>query len=181
MSHQSLLVFMPGAACFLAFSWGTLRHFRSVGPMPSGMRLIGTISVFAMAVFTWLVFSAPVSEVWSVASLLSIGSLALFIWTVRTTRGAGFALAFADAQSPHLLTSGPFHYVRHPFYTSYLIFWLATYIATLSTLSLVGLIILLVCYTVAARSEERLMSTGQLATTYASYTLRVGMFLPRWT
>lgn len=181
MAYQSLLVLFPGVACFLGFSWATLRHFRSVGPMPLGMRLIGTISIVAMAAFTWLVSSAPLSGFWPLASLLSMGSLALFIWTVRTTRDAGFALAFSGAQSPRLLTSGPFQYVRHPFYTSYLIFWLATYIATLSSLSLAGSIILLVCYIVAARNEERLMSNGELATTYATYTLKVGMFLPRWT
>ena len=181
MSYRGLLVLLPGLACFLGFSWGTLRHFRSIGPMPLGMRLIGTISICAMAMFTWLVFSAPLSAFWPVASLLSMGSLALFIWTVRTTRDEGFALAFAGAQSPRLLTSGPFHYVRHPFYTSYLIFWFATYLATLSSLSLVGLVVLLVCYIVAARDEERLMSSGRLAATYANYTLKVGMFLPRWT
>ena len=181
MSYQSLLVLLPGVACFLAFSWGTLRHFRSVGPMPLGMRLIGTMSILAMAAFTWLVFSTPPSQLWPVASLLSMGSLALFTWTVRTTRGAGFALAFAGAQSPRLLTHGPFHYVRHPFYTSYLIFWFATYIATLSSLSFAGLIILLVCYMVAARNEERLISNSRLAASYALYTLKVGMFLPRWT
>lgn len=149
--------------------------------MPSGMRLIGTISIFAMAVFAWLVLSAPLPELWPAASLLSLGSLALFIWTVRTTRDAGFALAFAGAQSPNLLTSGPFRYVRHPFYTSYLVFWLATYIATMSSLSLSGCIILLVCYVAAARNEERLMSQSRFASEYAIYVSRTGMFLPRWT
>jgi len=178
--YQRLLILLPGTACFLGFSWGTLRHFRSIGPMPRGMKLIGAISIFAMAAFTWFVYSAPLSELWPIASMLLIGSLALFIWTVRTTRDASLALAFAGAQSPRLLTNGPFHYVRHPFYTSYLVFWLATFVATLSSISLLGFIVLLVCYVVAAREEEHLMSSGRFAAEYDSYIFKTGMFLPRW-
>lgn len=179
MLEQKLLVLLPGIACFLGFSWGTLRHFRSVGPMPHGMRLVGVISIVAMAAFTWFVLLTPLSEFWPAASVLSVGSLALFIWTVRTTRDAGFALAFAGAQSPKLLTIGPFRYIRHPFYTAYLIFWLGTFFATSSSLSLSGFIVLLVCYVLAAREEERIMSRGQLAAEYAAYASQTGMFLPR--
>lgn len=147
--------------------------------MPRGMRVIGTISIIAMAVFTWFLFMAPLSDLWPAASILSVGSLALFVWTVRTTRHAGFALAFAGAQSPRLLMSGPFHYIRHPFYTAYLIFWLGTFFATSSSLSLSGFVVLLVCYVIAAREEERIMSRGQLAAEYAGYASKTGMFLPR--
>ncbi len=179
MVGQNLLVLVPGAACFLAFSWGTLRHFRSVGPMPLGMRLIGAVSLVTMTAFAWSVLAMPLSRIWPAAPVLSIGSLALFVWTVHTTRGAGLALAFAGGQPSGLMVSGPFCYVRHPFYTSYLIFWLATCVATNSGVCWTGLLTLLVCYVTAARAEERLISRGRFAAEYAGYVAGTGMFLPR--
>lgn len=179
MPAPKLLVLLPGAACFIGFSWGTLRHFRSTGPVRPGMRLIEAVSLVVMALFTWLVLTRPLPDVWPAAPVLCLGSLALFIWTVRTTRDAGFALAFSGAQPPAVLTRGPFRHVRHPFYTSYLIFWFATCVATMSSLCWIGFITILVCYIVAARGEERTMSRSRLAAEYAHYAARTGMFLPR--
>lgn len=174
-----LLVLLPGAACFIGFGWGTVRHFRSVGPVPHGMRLIEVVSIAMMAVFAWLVLMRSLSWLWPATPVLCLVSLALFIWTVRTTRDAGFTLAFSGAQPSTVLMSGPFRYVRHPFYTSYLIFWFATCTATLGSLPWIGLLILLVCYATAARQEERIMSRGRLAAEYAGYASQTGMFLPR--
>ena len=179
MDGQKALVLVMGAACFLAFSWGTLRHFRSVGPMPPGMRLVGGVSVLAMAVFVWSVLQRPLSAVWLAAPVLSAGALALFAWTVRATRDEGFALAFAGAQPSSILARGPYRYVRHPFYTSYLLFWLATGVATGSGACWIGPTMLLACYATAARNEERLIMRSRLATEYSGYMSKTGMFLPR--
>ena len=180
MLRLKLLVLLPGAACFVGLSWGTVRHFDSAGPVPHGMRLIEAVSIAMMAVFAWLVLTRSLSWLWPAAPILCLVSLALFIWTVRTTRNAGFALAFSGAQPPTVLMSGPFRYVRHPFYTSYLLFWFATCTATMGSLPWIGLLILLVCYATAAREEERIMSRGRLAAEYGRYASQTGMFLPRF-
>jgi protein-S-isoprenylcysteine O-methyltransferase Ste14 len=179
MTVSQMLVLMPGLACFLAFSWGTLRHFRSIGPMPLGMRLIGAVSLLTVAAFTWSVLASDLPGTWPAASILSFGSLALFIWTVRATRHAGFALAFAGAQPSKILVSGPFRYLRHPFYTSYLMFWLATCVATTSSVCMLGSAILLMCYFIASREEEDNISRSRLAAEYVNYASETGMFLPR--
>ena len=178
MTSGQILVLVPGLACFLAFSWGTLRHFRPVGPMPLGMRLIGVISLITFSAFAWSVLTTPLPELWLAAPILSAASLALFIWATRATREAGFALAFAGAQPSQLLVSGPFRYLRHPFYSSYLLFWLATCFATNSALCVVGSVLLLICYLAASRDEEHRIAHGRLADEYASYAAETGMFLP---
>lgn len=179
MPGSKLLVLLPGVACFIGFSWGTLRHFRSAGPVPLGMRLIEALSIVMMAAFTWLVLMRPLPDAWPAAPVLCFAALVLFIWTVRATRDAGFALAFSGAQPPAVLMSGPFRYVRHPFYTSYLLFWLATCVATMNILCWIGSVAILACYVVAARKEERIMSRSRLAAEYARYVALTGMFLPR--
>ncbi len=179
MVGPKLLVLAVGTACFLAFSWGMFRHFRNVGPMPVGMRLIGAVSFIAMAVFTWSVLAMPLSRVWPAVPVLSSVALALFGWAVATTRNAQFAVAFTQAQPKILVTGGPFRYMRHPFYTSYLIFWVATCVATINGMGCIAPLILLVCYIIAARKEESLISHGRFGAEYASYTRRTGIVLPR--
>ncbi len=178
MMMEKLAVLAFGAACFLAFAWGMLGHFRSNGPMPFGMRLIGALSLATMAVFTWSVCEGRLSQLWPAAPILSAASLASFAWAVHTTRAYGLAVAFAATRPPVLVKDGPFRYVRHPFYASYLIFWLATCFATASSTCWVGPVTLLVCYVIAARKEECLMAQGDLGSEYTSYAARTGMFFP---
>ena len=175
---ERLTVLAFAAACFLAFSWAVLGHFRSDGPMPFGMRVTGATSLAAMAVFTWSVCTAQLSQAWPAALILSTASLASFAWAVQATRNAGFAFAFAATKPSVLVVSGPFHYVRHPFYASYLTFWCATCFATTSSVCWVGPVILLACYVVAARREKRLMAHSDLGAEYASYASRTGIFFP---
>ena len=178
MMMEKLTVLAFGAACFLTFTWAMFRHFRSDGPMPFGMRLVGAVSLATMAVFIWCVCTMQPSPLWPAAPILSVASLASFVWTVRATRDTRFAVAFTATKPSALVESGPFRYVRHPFYASYIIFWLATCFATASSVCWVGPAILLACYVVAARREECLMSQSDYGAAYASYASRTGMFFP---
>ena len=178
MMMEKLTVLASGAACFLAFTWAMLGHFRSDGPVPFGMRVIGATSLAAMAVFAWSVCTEQLSSVWPMTPTLSAASLAFFAWAVHATRNVAFAFAFAATKPSVLVVSGPFRYVRHPFYASYLTFWFATCFATASSVCWVGPLVLLACYVVAARREERLMRRGDLGAEYASYSSRTGMFFP---
>lgn len=179
MTSIQMLVLMPGLGCFLAFSWGALKHFRSSGPTPLGMRLIEVTSLVTVAAFVWSILVSPLSEAWPAATILMVGSLILFIWSVRETRHTGLTLAFAKAEPSGLLVTGPFRYLRHPFYTSYLTFWLATCVATTSSICILGSATLLICYFIAAREEEKNISRSRLSAEYESYASATGMFLPR--
>ena len=78
-----------------------------------------------------------------------------------------------------LVTSGPYRYVRHPFYTSYLIFWTGLALGTWSLWAVPVLIVMLVLYAVAARSEEGKFSRTEMSADYAAYRARTGMFWPK--
>ena len=179
MTAAQTIVLAPGLACFVAFTWGAFKHFRSVGPVPLGLRVIGAVSLVTVTAFIGSVLASPMPDTWPAAPVLSTGALALFAWAVHATRDAGLAQAFAGAQPVQLVVSGPFQYLRHPFYTSYLLFWLATFVASTSSVCTGGTIILLVCYIVAAREEERCIARSRLAVEYANYASEVGMFLPK--
>lgn len=165
-------------ACFGVITWIAGRHFVNLGSRPPP----GTIIVVAMAfvsvgVFLWALSTAPLAT--PVPLVLYGGSLALFIWTVRMTRQMVFRPAFTDAVPDALMTRGPYRFVRHPFYLSYLLYHLGNALATSSVLPWIMLSVMFLIYLAAARNEEAYLAQGAYAGTQATYKRRTGMFVPR--
>jgi protein-S-isoprenylcysteine O-methyltransferase Ste14 len=75
--------------------------------------------------------------------------------------------------------SGPYRYVRHPFYASYLLAYGATALLLpgLTTLGLLGA--MTVYYAWAAAREERKFAASGVAAEYQDYRRRTGRFVPR--
>ena len=123
------------------------------------------------------VFEAPaVATV--VGLLLELASLALFWAAIRTSRQAKLLFAF-DPGLPHgLLDAGPYRYVRHPFYTSYLLFWIGWAIAIWSPWTLPFIIAVIAFYVTAATGEERKFAATGLSADYQRYRQRAGLFWP---
>jgi protein-S-isoprenylcysteine O-methyltransferase Ste14 len=98
---------------------------------------------------------------------------------VAASRTARLRFAF-DPEGPRgLVTEGPYGYVRHPFYTSYLMFWLGWAVATGALLAALPVLLFGVIYVTAARAEERLFLASDMAGAYARYRSRTGFLLPR--
>lgn len=154
------------------------KHFKSK-EMPAGANLVTTAVLAALAVFLLLVWtgSAPWPAV--VAGLLLEGlALWMFHSTAAASRNGGLHFAFDKENPVSLVTSGPYRFVRHPFYTSYLIFWTGLAIGTWTPWAVPVLGAMAVIYTVAARDEERKFSNSPMAAEYAVYRSRTGMFWP---
>lgn len=154
-------------------------HFNSRS-MPPGANFVSAAVLTTLAVFLLLLWtnSAPLSA--QVAALVLEGlSLWLFFRTIAASRGRALHFAF-DADNPvSLVMSGPYRYVRHPFYTSYLIFWTGFAIGTWSPWAVPVLVLIAILYTVAARGEEEKFAKTAMATDYAAYRARTGMFWPK--
>ncbi len=115
---------------------------------------------------------------WTAAGLAVLGaSMLLFWWTVRTTRRHRLPVAYAEADPHAICTSGPYAYVRHPFYLSYIVFWFAT-AAIAGGWQWLAAGFLAVWYAGIAREEERRLRSSALAGGYAAYQRRTGMLLP---
>ena len=112
--------------------------------------------------------------------MLLAGSLGLFCWTLATTRRRMLGLACGGDAPVSLHRRGPFEYVRHPLYTSYLVFWSAGAVAAGGLFWIVPLAMGVV-YSVIARGEERGFELSPLAAEYRAYREETGMFFPRVT
>jgi protein-S-isoprenylcysteine O-methyltransferase Ste14 len=162
-----------------SFAWGLRRHF--VGDKtPGAVHVINALSLTAIAVFLFDVWTTDAPD-WQRAAGFSLHLLAIVLFglAVLTTRRKRPALAFAGDRPDHVFNSGPYSYIRHPFYTSYLLFWLGCTVATSSLVLLILFFALAALYTTAALGEERGFSHSALHDEYEAYRKRTGFFWPK--
>ena len=85
-----------------------------------------------------------------------------------------------EADRPaEIVTWGPYRWVRHPFYTAFLVALGAGFLAGPHLLTLGTLVYGLVGLTLTARREEQHLGSSQLGETYTDYARRTGRFVPR--
>jgi protein-S-isoprenylcysteine O-methyltransferase Ste14 len=166
--------------CYLPFMWASFFHFKIQNRVPLGSIVIFIATQIGLAVFIFAVIQHPQSV--PIAVPLYAISLALFVWTIVTTRQKELTVAFTNDPPQQMLNAGPYQFVRHPFYLSYLIFWLANATATSTWWPWLVLAFMCGLYTVAAKKEEKKFRNSALASFYEEYRHRSGMFLPlmRW-
>ena len=167
-----------GAACFACFTWGTLRHFVRKDGERRGTWAISLLSLSGFGAFAWQVLSRPVPSTWVAACVLFAASLGLWGWTLAATRATPPTLAFTGDAPSFLLHAGPYRWVRHPFYSAYLLFWTGAAAATPGLVGWAAVLVLGAVYFAAARHEEGKFAHSAFAARYAAYAARTGMFLP---
>jgi protein-S-isoprenylcysteine O-methyltransferase Ste14 len=165
------------AFCFASFVWGMVRHFRRLG-RPSRAMLM---TAFAAAVFAICQLAVLVRRPhrFALDALVLYGASAtLFWWAVRVSHGK-LAACGQGAVSTHVVGTGPWRYVRHPFYLSYNLTWFAGLVATAWWPLAVSAITMAALYEHFAREEERGFLKSSLALEYREYRRRAGKYLPR--
>jgi protein-S-isoprenylcysteine O-methyltransferase Ste14 len=161
------------------YIWAVRAHFSSK-TMPRGTVLISVVVLSTTLFFLALLWLGTQSWIVQILGLvIELAGLALFWAAIRASRAARLRLAFDEENPDSIVTEGPYRYLRHPFYTSYLIFWIGWAIAIWSVWTLVPLAALITIYAVAAKGEERKFSNTPMAEAYAAYKQQAGFFWPR--
>jgi protein-S-isoprenylcysteine O-methyltransferase Ste14 len=178
---STLMLVALSVICWVSFALAVMWHFdRSAEPswlmkaVASLATLFGILQLIAMV-------SAPATSVISsmVAFVFYGAALSLFSWAVRTTRGHRFPLAFTPTSPTMVLAEGPYRWVRHPFYASYLLYWLAGACATQAWWMVVSVIVMGGLYWRATVQEETEFLQGDQAAVYRVYIARTGRFFPK--
>ena len=175
-----LLVCVVGLVVFAQHVWALRGHFASTS-MAGGAKVIsfGALSSCAiMLILTWWVDQPVFAQVLGI--ILMPVSLILFWQAIRASRAASLRYAFDTELPRQLVTDGPYRYIRHPFYSSYLIFWTGWAIATWSIWAVVPIIAMAILYTSAARYEEKRLGESEMGRAYALYRKQAGLFWPRF-
>lgn len=112
------------------------------------------------------------------AEALLVLSTVMFVWALRSSQARLSEIYSTD--SPNFINrTGAYNVVRHPFYTSYLLMYLAGACVTPPPVLLIQTLIMLAFYYHGARFEERKFSESSLAEDYRAYRQEVGMFFPK--
>ena len=110
------------------------------------------------------------------AFMLALASVALAAWTLAHNRPGNFNIRPAPKAQGHLVTTGPYRWIRHPMYTSVLLgaaalAWTSSPLIGWGTWSVLVIVLLL-----KSTLEERWMREKHPG--YAAYVLSSKRFFP---
>lgn len=167
-------------ACLSSFVWGMRRFFVQPAGSTTGMRITRFCGLFFGVLHFALIASQGVIQplLALLATILYVASLFLFWWSVYTNRAKPLSALFSPDLPMHFVSRGPYAWIRHPFYTSYLLTWLAGVAATGHLwLSFTVLVMITIYYKAAVLEEKKFFQTS-LASLYEAYKSRTGFFAP---
>lgn len=143
------------------------------------LKICFTLTYFAQF---WSLYHNPSYE-WTpyrIAGALMLAiSLVLFWWAKKANEQRPLTLAYHSDEPVHVNRQGPYRYIRHPFYSSYLACFVAVTLYTLSPFSLAGSIVMYLVYDHAAKFEEEKFMKSSLREQYELFMQEAGRFFPR--
>lgn len=178
---MSWLVLCLAVAAYGSYVWGAQCFFSATdtGAM-RGKQRISLVVGGAIALNLGYLLMAPTTS--TLLGLLALGlfaaSLLLFWSAVQSANSV--RLAFLGSQQPPqaVLRDGPYKWIRHPFYASYILGWLGAALGAPHPLTWTVCIGLALLYTRAAQQEENRLLQSSLGEQYADYRRTAGMFIP---
>ena len=122
-----------------------------------------------------VIFSRGILSSWLALSILLFGILFGF-WTIRHNRLGNFNIRPELKEGCALITTGPYHFVRHPMYTSVLLIALAMAVATPIYMQWSSFVLLVLVLALKSIREERLWCEG--SEVYKEYMQNTKRFIP---
>jgi protein-S-isoprenylcysteine O-methyltransferase Ste14 len=154
----------------------TVPKLRDNGAMLGQISFIsGMLCVLFMGLFHGLLLPLALC-----GCILALCSVLLYEWSRRTVVDRHFYVGLAGEVPPAVCDAGPYRYVRHPFYLSYIVAFVGVAVAfpSLIVSGVCALNIGLFVY--MALDDERVLLGSARAVDYRTYRGRVGMFVPRF-
>jgi protein-S-isoprenylcysteine O-methyltransferase Ste14 len=108
-------------------------------------------------------------------------SLALYEWAAWSIRDRVFSYAGNHDVPQFVHRSGPYAYVRNPFYLSYLLAEISTAVMWPGVLGALIIVLAVAYFQWLTRFEERKFADSPVAAEYAGYAANTGRLLPRLT
>jgi protein-S-isoprenylcysteine O-methyltransferase Ste14 len=144
------------------------------------MRALQDLGVaLAVTHFGVIVLRGSAGPNWAIAGIaMYVAATLLFLSSLEAARRVPLPRTLVDDPMPKaLVTRGPFAVIRHPFYVSYSLAWLAAPVATHGPFVTVMALVAIGIYVIAARREERALEE-RFGEAYRTYKHGTGMVLP---
>jgi protein-S-isoprenylcysteine O-methyltransferase Ste14 len=164
---------------YVSFIAGVWLVFRKIQPDPIMLKILKVAALIAAVTYVIVIVMSTIN-VYQFAvgfSLYSI-SLLLFLWASTHTKHNRLFLAFSEEKPKHLLSDGPWKYVRHPFYTAYLLSYIAGTVSSGALWTIGIFVCMAIIYFLAAQYEERNFAVSNHSKEWLSWKAKTGMFFP---
>jgi protein-S-isoprenylcysteine O-methyltransferase Ste14 len=111
--------------------------------------------------------------------LVGLVALLVLFWVFRSL-GQNFSTTLSINKNQTLVTRGPYQWVRHPMYTSFVILWVGFLLLSANWfIGLTGILGFVWAIVVRTPKEEQMM-IDRFGNEYTAYMKRTGRYLPRW-
>ena len=117
---------------------------------------------------------------WGAGTVFAVASVLLYESARNVVTSRGFSSVLSGAVPQAVCTAGPYRFMRHPVYTSYILAFLGLAVAFPGLPSAFVFVANLAFYVYAAADEERTIAHSEIGQAYASYRQGAGMFFPRF-
>ncbi len=170
-----------GSITLIVFAVALQNFFVQPPALTRGQRFFQDFSV-VMGVthgLALLVLNSAGDE-WAGAGIVMYSlSLSLFLNAIEAARRVPMTRTFVyQPKCDTILTKGPYQVIRHPIYVAYSLAWGAAPVATHNVFLAVTAVVMIACYVISAREEERLLLKSSRATEYAEWRQRTWRMIP---
>jgi protein-S-isoprenylcysteine O-methyltransferase Ste14 len=165
---------------FVLFAWAIRTLFSHECGVDARMKVLqaaGSVSagVHLISLFT----SSPGRGSALISGIIYLTGLAVFAAAVRAVSAARVTLAFSPDIPSRLIETGIYAYLRHPFYWSYTLTWIAGVVGAPNPWTALTAILMSAFYAAAARHEEQKFEASALSFAYKTYRRRTwGLYGP---
>ena len=180
MRALQLTAFVLSVLTLGSFLWAALFYFKTAdGGASNGKRLITFLGGAGILLNLVWIYKYPKNDVTFLilGTVLYLVSFFIFWWATISFGTSRPSFAGSNKSPMTINTRGPYRWVRHPFYSSYTIAWMAGAI-TSNWLLLVYVLVMYLVYLKMALNEEALILSGPSSEEYLEYKRHSGMFLP---
>lgn len=180
LPHIILLFFLGGVFLHFLQAGARTLYFKPGEAGPGAAIGQGAFLFGGTLPIWWLGTNQPIHLMNGlVAAGVLVASIALYEWARATIWGRRFGVGWGDHVPEDLCDGGPYRFVRHPLYLSYLLASVAAFVALPHWITAALVAVHAAIWTIAARDDERRIASSPLAAQYADYRSRVGMLFPR--
>lgn len=165
--------------------------FRSNGKMnlswwitgaPFGISLVGVVLAWAGVTPRVKLATTTLATAFDVAGMFAIVAGIAMIVATMTANRVPLALWHqeGDRNAPkQIVTYGPYRFVRHPFYASFLLLAIGAALIAKDPVTLAAFPLCLLSLDWTVRKEEKKLLASPLGDEYGAYRARTGKFVPR--
>jgi len=171
LSSFYFLIKLLGVSNLIGFIWAAAFHFKHPQKPDPRKYIISFCALFATGVNLFVFLSIHEIPIYQVLfSFCLFVTSAIIFWSAILISRGRLDFAFSKQNPSLIIKNGPYKYMRHPFYMSYSLTWLAGFVLSFNLVAGIAALIMFGLYYNAAKYEEKQILESELKNSYLEYT-----------